>query len=314
MTSIVLVFFVCVLITNGIIAFRSQEKDHPVSASSIPAISKVWIINLQSRSERMEFMSRQMRNLKIPFERFEAFDFGNGSDSKTLEASQRLHPNTKINLKLVGEELSKPVDYTMAQSWGAVGCWQSHLQIFMEIAYGSSSQYPGPFLILEDDVKVTTSINKYLNHDYLNKILPNNWEMIYFDYLGLKCHDEHSSKHYIIHEEFCKINFTYATGGYVIRNKEVALKLIEAGNTAHLSIADKYTNPLFQTERIHAYAILEKVIHQLPRAFGSDIRTPAALVKTIEKFYSPKNNSSSSASLANRRHNHTRHLRKIAKP
>lgn len=287
------------------------------SISSIPAISKTWIINLANRMERMEFMNRQMWSLKIPYERFEAFDFGNGSDTKALESYKRLNPNTKIDLKLIEDELNQPIDYTMAQSWGAVGCWQSHLQIYMEIAYGSSINYPGPFLILEDDVKVTQAIIKYLSFEYLYKILPADWEMIYFDHLGLKCHDEDLPKLSIFNDQFCKINFTYATGGYVIRNQEVAKKLIEAGNTAHLSVADKYTNTLFSSHQVNAYAIFEKVVYQLPKAFGSDIRTPAALVKTIEKFYSSNHTSESVEHAPKKRHqqhhhHHTRHLRKVA--
>lgn len=291
-----LIFFLNFYSTSAVI----DAKD-----SSIPAVSKVWVINLPSRSERMEFMDKQLTDLKIPYERFEAFDFGTGNDTKAELARARLHPQTKVNFTLVAEELAKPVMLTMRQSWGTVGCWQSHLQILMKIAYDENmKKLTGPFLVLEDDVEVASSISKYLSFDYLFDKLPAEWDMIYFDHLGLKCKNYSSNadsgviggrKHLLrrgpagmkmLSNEFCKINFTYATGGYVIRDRDVALKLLEAGNTPEMQVADKYTNPLFRDDKLHAYAIFEKVVYQLPAKFGSDIRTPEALKDTIKKFYS----------------------------
>lgn len=291
----VLLALSCLLLVGLIQAMDKAELSK--SLTTIPAISKTWVINLPGRNERMEFMDKQLAGLKIPYQRFEAFDFGNGSDENTISAMQRLHKETKMNLQMVKAELERPVELVYRQSWGSVGCWQSHLQIALDIVYGDGSPYPGPFLILEDDVRVSSSLIKYLSYDYLYKTLPSDWEMLYLDFIGLTCHNATTSRYPIVeNKEFCKIAFTYATGGYVIRNKEVARKLLDAGNTPQLQIADKYTNPLFRNETIQAYAILEKVVYQLPKAFGSDIRTPDALVKTIAKFYNdPKTNAASEA-------------------
>lgn len=281
-----LLVFVCIFqLFSGTVGILIQEAGNAKefrSLSAIPAINKVWIINLVTRNNRMEFMDRQMRTLKIPFDRMEAFTFGNGSEAKTEETMKRLDPQTKMNLDQVREDMKVATD----QTWGAVGCWQSHLQIYFEILHGKASVLPGPFLVLEDDVKIDTSISRFLSYEYLYETLPSDWEMLYLDHIGLKCRENSTSAS----KEFCAVYFTFGTGGYVIRNREVAEKLIAAGNTPGLEVADRFINPLFQQGKIIAYAFLTHPVEQLPEEFGSDIRSARALKFTIAKFYASKKN------------------------
>lgn len=304
-----MIALVCVLILVSvssvpILDLPTNAKDFR-SQSLIPAINKVWVVNLVYRKNRMEFMDRQLRELKIPYERWDAFDFGGGNETKTEVTLKRVDPFSKMNIEQVRADMKVATD----QTWGAVGCWQSHLHIYIDILQGKAATLPGPFLILEDDVKIDPSISHFLSYEYLFETLPSDWEMLYLDHIGLKCHananasapaspssntlrgtNTPSSKPVnspnTSLSDFCAVDFTYGTGGYVVRNREVAEKLLAAGNTPGLQVADKYINPLFHMEKIKAYAILSKPIEQMPEEFGSDIRSARALKFTIAKFYS----------------------------
>ena len=90
--------------------------------------ARVYVINLKRREDRMNFMSAQLSLLSIPFQRFPAVAINNG----TILGERELHNQTRMNISLIRENLffySKKKYYSIFASWGAVGCWQSLLQI-----------------------------------------------------------------------------------------------------------------------------------------------------------------------------------------
>ncbi len=243
-------------------------------SSSIPAISKVWLINMNKRSSRLQLVTSRLRELRIPFHRYGAIDFGNGDPAKIRLARRKFHPMTLLNLTLVKEELNQTTRPDI--NWGSTGCWQSHLQIYMHILNGTAVHLPGPFLILEDDVNVSSRIVELLSFEYLYKYLPYDWEMLFLDHLDLKCHEDEPwwkrPKDDVADYQYCLVKFTYQTDAYVIRNADVAAKLVKAGNSPHVQVADWYLSQLFGTKTIRAYAVVNKPISQLRGIFGTDIQ------------------------------------------
>jgi predicted metal-dependent phosphoesterase TrpH len=68
------------------------------------------------------------------------------------------------------------------------------------------------------------------------------------------------------------VKFTYQTDAYVIRDPKVAAKLVAAGNSEGVQVADRYTNKLFEEKAIKASAITKRPITQLRSIFGTDIQ------------------------------------------
>lgn len=254
---------------NG--GFRGINRD---KTSSIPAISKTWIINMNKRSSRLNIVTDRLKELKIPYHRYGAIDFGNGDPSKIKLAKRKFHPMTKMNITKVQDELNAKGRFDL--NWGSTGCWQSHLQIYLNIMNGTASHLPGPFLILEDDVNVSSRIVEILSYEYLYKYLPYDWEMIFLDHLDLMCHKDEPEwkkpKDRNPELQYCLVKFTYQTDAYVIRNPMVAEKLVEAGNTDYVQVADWYFNRLFGNKTIKAYAITKRPVVQMRGVFGTDIQ------------------------------------------
>lgn len=272
------ILLLVVLFNSPIFGNRRRER------TSIPAISKVWVINMNKRSSRLLTVANTLRRLRIPFHRYGAIDFGNGDPDKIQLAKRKFHPMTQMNVSLVAEEirnLSRP-----DLNWGSTGCWQSHLQIYLNIMNGSASHLPGPFVIFEDDVNVSSRVIDLLSFEYLYKYLPYDWEMLFLDHLDLKCHQDvphwKRPRDNRPDRQYCMVRFTYQTDAYVIRNPDVAAKLVHYGNTDHVQVADWYFNELFKNKTVKAYAILKKPVSQLRGLFGTDIQTDS-LDKLLNK-------------------------------
>lgn len=266
---LLLIFFL--LIITHFFIHGGLKRDR---STSVPALSKVWLINMNKRSSRLQTVVSRLKQLRIPYSRYGAINFDRGDPTNIKLAKRKLHPMTKINFTLVRDEITNIPRPDL--NWGSTGCWQSHLQIYMQIVNGSAVGLPGPFLILEDDVNISSRIVEILSYEYLYQYLPYDWEMLYLDHMNLRCHtdepwwkrpqDENRNRH------FCLIRFTFLTDAYVIRNPAVAEKLVQAGNTPHAQVADWYLNQLFGNKTIRAYAILRKPVSQLKELFGTDIQ------------------------------------------
>jgi len=245
------------------------------ATNALPAIRKVYVINLEKRPERMKSIATILDDLKIPFERFEAFDFGNGSENALRKAESRFLPGTKFNTTIVAQDLQ--VNGSVHQTWGSTGCWQSHLQVYMTIV---SQNLPGPYLILEDDIKVSPKIIAFLSFRNMFEKLPHDWDVLLLDSYFLKCHKDKS-----VPKGLCKVQHSFTTSGYVLRNIDVAKKFIEYGNTAHMQVADHYWNDMFKKGKIVAYTTFNKIVTQAMDVFPSDIKSSQENLKKVFEEY-----------------------------
>ncbi len=276
---------VILLLSFLIICLKNIEsKKFYYENGAVPSLSKAFVINLDKRPNRMKWMDEQLNHLGIPYQRFSAINWYNGTNLiKMEEQRQRLHPLTKMNLTLVQQQLSEK--HNFALNWGSAGCWQSHLQIYLQIIQGNYTNLPGPFLILEDDVHLSPRILDVLSYDYLYHYLPYDWEMIFLDHLDLLCHENEPHwkrpKDHHPDRQYCMIKFTYTTGAYIIRNPSVAAKLVKSGNSDHIQVADWFFNYNFNSRYIKAYAILHRAARQTDK-FPTDIQFSDGSTQKVE--------------------------------
>lgn len=242
-------------------------------------ISKTYVINLDSRRDRMNYIAQRLHNLSIPYERFPAVNFHHGHHPMAdLVVKDRLHPATKMNLTLAREDLR--VNPDARRNWGSTGCWQSHLQVYLDIHNGTGSFLPGPFLILEDDVEMANNLPYYLSLQFLETILPDDWELLFLSTFSLKCHDGVGENHtvysvsnqeshknhteeYVTHgSQLCHIERTYHSSGYLIRNQTTVARMIQLANTAEVNIIDWIWRDPFMRQELTGYAIKRNPVWQ----------------------------------------------------
>lgn len=128
---------------------------------------KVFLINMKKSSERLEFMSNQLKNHDIPFEIQE------GVDGKTHDF-KNVYEET-LSLKLNGSPLA-PVEK---------GCALSH-KLILEKAIAQKLDY---VLILEDDVELPLNFKNILDEELKKReSKKTKWEYLSFNYptVGLK--------------------------------------------------------------------------------------------------------------------------------
>ena len=134
-------------------------------------LSDIYVINLERRTDRMQIMKQQLDILNLPFTRFSAIDgvLIKASIIDHAETDIKFHPETMIRFDWIEKQLLSIKKNVM--SYGSIGCWQSHLQIYFKIRdKAEKTGIDGPVLILEDDAlvdkKLPNSIKEYL------KLLP----------------------------------------------------------------------------------------------------------------------------------------------
>jgi len=247
-----------------------------------PAGLQAVVINLDHRANRMTSMKSQLHKAGVPFKRFSAFNFHGGTPDVVGKTLKLLDNRIKLDVELIKKKRNMT-----GLLWGQIGCWQSHLHIHLKYAsgdYGST-----PLLILEDDVMFGPNISYFVGEQFLNNVLPKDWEMFFLDRDVLKCFDSSKTPlrphkrlldYFTVHylrpplqpDDFClasRVNFADA---YIIRSPEVAQKLVEESNTAREKLADEYWNDrLFPQKIIHAYSLIIPAVNQGRSEFGSDI-------------------------------------------
>jgi len=278
MTSFILLLLcltllILIFVDGGYI--RNEEPN------SLPYIGKVYVINLEKRSDRMKSISNILDDLRIPFERFEAFDFDNGNDLALKKAYNRFAKGTKFNATLVQEYLKSNGDDH--KTWGSAGCWQSHLQIAMKIV---AEKIPGPYLFLEDDIRVSPQIIPFLSYENMFIRLPSDWDVLLLDSYDLRCYPSRmTSDNKTIPNGICKVKHSFTTSGYVVRNLEAIQKFITFGNTAENQVIDHYWNDMFAKQDVIAYAPFKKIVSQAMDQFSSDVKRSQTVLKKVYKQY-----------------------------
>lgn len=116
--------------------------------------NNAFLINLDSRKDRLEHATAELNKINIKFSRFKAV--------------------------LYNGKIKKPF-FLKSQK----GCFESHKSI---INNNIGNKYP--FLIIEDDILITKSFDKF--NQYLS-IIPNDWDVLFF-YNSYKKNDDNEIK------------------------------------------------------------------------------------------------------------------------
>jgi GR25 family glycosyltransferase involved in LPS biosynthesis len=142
-----------------------------------------------------------------------------------------------------------------------IGCWQSHLQIYFKIV---EMKYTLPILIFEDDIIFRNDTIKHI-HQYLTECPYFYWELFFIGY-------NTESRSINLNDMYCQLELIWGTHGYLIRNYEVAQKLIKYSNTPYKQEADTLLNSyLYTNESIGIIDCRYPLVDQYRYEFGSDI-------------------------------------------
>ena len=235
-------------------------------------MTDIYLINLDRRPDRLKHMKNQLDLLNLPFIRYPAVD---GRKIKQANENQANHdfdlnPETKLNISekvntfFKDEALKdKFVEVDIVSTWGEVGCWMSHLQVYFRIRdKARETGVDGPVLILEDDIIMERTISYELKR-YL-KMLPNDWDVFFLGSWG-SCIEN-------VNENLCRGYDMWLTTSYVINGSKTAEKLISLSNNAYPSTADGFWRPHF-TSSIYAYVLKNELLTYQDRdRLGTDIR------------------------------------------
>jgi GR25 family glycosyltransferase involved in LPS biosynthesis len=201
-------------------------------------LGEIFVINSDKRPDRFYKMRIELNTLRLPFTRISAFDDWKIPQWKG-ENIFNIHPNTKLDLK----ELSQ----MKVNNYGKTSIWQSHLQVYFKIV--DNAFYTGidkPIMILEDNIEFNFEIEVKEIIQILIKTLPDDWEVIYLGAINRKCNIYEKQI-----ENACKLKSLEGTYGFIIRNSEVAKKLINFHNIPKLSNITDFV--LYKTDQLKAY-------------------------------------------------------------
>ena len=93
-------------------------------------VGKVYLINLKRRPDRLKACGELLDYLKIPYEVFEAIDGIKYMDNakNNIKNPELFHPDIVYKIS----DMIRDVNAGILPA-GHVGCWMSHLIIYMEI-------------------------------------------------------------------------------------------------------------------------------------------------------------------------------------
>jgi glycosyl transferase family 25 len=162
---------------------------------------KIVVINLENNPERLVEITENLKNLNVPFERFNAI-YGKKLSDKEIE----------VNTTFLSRNL--------LCNYGMIGCAMSHLTVWREFI-SSDEDF---ICISEDDVTYNKKFPKLLKD--VNLI----YDKLKFDYLSLSCSvgisNSFSNEIKIGEYKFNKPIFPLTTASYIL-SKKGAQKLIK---------------------------------------------------------------------------------------
>ena len=209
-------------------------------------IKKVFVINLNSRPDRLANVVALLGYLQFPFTRFPAIDVK--SIYKQLDS---LHPRTNFFRQI----------FNRSHNDGQIGAWQSHLQVYFRIVEESKTD-DRPVLILEDDIDMELETPVLLRQALQS--LPNDWEMFLVGHSHVQCTKTYAT--------LCRVGHFYCTHAYIIRNATVASRIADGSNTVHTQAADILLMDLVNRGSLIVYASYPRhIVVQDRKSFGSNI-------------------------------------------
>jgi GR25 family glycosyltransferase involved in LPS biosynthesis len=237
----------CILLYSFLLLFECTFSE---------SLYKAYVINIPSRTDRLESISTQLRRNGIPFEIQRAITPAD-LKAESLAISRNtgrtglFHLETSLNFSTAGSFIS------LRRS--EVGCFQSHLQVLFKI---SDSKTEAPVLIVEDDAML--SPNFYNQTERIINDLPHDWDIFHVGYcFRLRC-DESGPRS----REFCRIKRfrLWCLQAYFVNGSRAAKKAVEVINTA--SPGGKLDSLFYKTTENY-YASVSVLARQL-FSFGSD--------------------------------------------
>lgn len=151
---------------------------------------KVYVINLDRRTDRMEHMLAECSSRGIQFERIAAVD---GEDPEVAEAASHC-PAGRTGLPI------HQMQYACFESHRR--CWQALLAAGTEYA-----------LILEDDVSLSRSIGSFLRTDWI----PSGADVIKLETYEVRVHIERGDCHLVNDRAVARLRSSHlGCGGYIV--------------------------------------------------------------------------------------------------
>lgn len=243
-------------------------------------IDKIFIINLKSRTDRLENIKLLINHLKLDKNKIEIFEAVVGKDITKEEI------NKLLSISSLDTLYNYPSNHKDIRSKGAIGCYLSHYKIWEKMI----NQNLDNVLIIEDDIFTDVDaeeFNKYINSipdDYDIGML--SWFKLWFDPLS------NTNKNIIINEYWNKYNSinVFSTGCYLV-SKKGAEKLIKNAFPICYQV-DAYMNILNNVDKDFVrYISIESLLNQ--QDLGTDIQARCnrcEITEKINQLYNKKNN------------------------
>lgn len=189
-------------------------------------VAKVFVINLERRSDRLAQVAAILGELEIPFTRFPAIDARQVLADEGCREDGRFDADILVTRRRFCEicRALPPGRFV-----GEVGCWLSHLQVYLEIARSGTEH---PTLVLEDDVDLDADVKRQLR-DALGA-LPGDWEMFFLGWGAVR--ESFPAAGPNIGRVDQRL---WGAHAYVVRSAAVAQKLVGLSNKSSFQVADR---------------------------------------------------------------------------
>ena len=230
-----------------------------LQTSYIISTTKDEILTYLIHSPQKTIESQQLEQLfhdhQIHFQKMKmvAFEHDFISPRKLKKTPDNLPANSKLDLVATQNRLKRRRDLT----WKHISRWQSHLQIFLDVTFGDSLFGNGPYFIVEEVAQLTNQTIGIIHQQLLLQILPSDWELVIIDDYLHTCSHETFPRQLIEPLNtltFCRVKSSFRLQAYIIRNPDVALKLVDSMNTRIPKEMDITISKLFEKGTVIAYA------------------------------------------------------------
>lgn len=138
-----------------------------------PRITDIWVINLESRPDRMKNFIERSKNIPYSFNRFSAI-YGK-------ELNRDIALNNGIDLVVLADSYDESKKIT---KWpGVIGCWLSHKFLLQKLEKLPFNQYDG-HLICEDDLDLNELT--FVKWNEKSHMIPYDYDIVFFGISGEK--------------------------------------------------------------------------------------------------------------------------------
>ena len=195
------ILLVCIIIIIILILFYNKQNEN---FNNNFKINKTYVINLDSRKDRLQSIDKDLKKINLEYERFSA------CDGKKIE--------------IYSKDIDKYFDKNNKLTPGQIGCALSHIKIW-EKAIKDNNKYT---LVLEDDAIIPSNFWKKINNLDIKK-----FKLLFLQLSNIKCKKKKKNLYYPI-----KDKGNWGTTAYIIHNnfaKKILKSKINSPIDVHLS-------------------------------------------------------------------------------